>query len=127
MIEAIRANAQLVMRTCQELVDFEFDYSAPSVEWLAGYIERLRAGGKLAINPPRFVEVFGCYLGEAIIASYGGAWEQDEHGWHVAFDEKNKAYPFAKVEKQIQNGLEDSVFRFYSCLPMVFPHLSSRR
>jgi len=36
----------------------------------------------------------------------------------VAFDGKNRVYPFAKVSKQFENGLEDSVYSFYTVIPI---------
>ena len=38
----------------------------------------------------------------------------------VKFDEKNIAYPFAKVEKQFENGLGDSIHSFYTVIPTFF-------
>jgi len=124
VLAGIRANAKLVIETCGPLTDFEFGYSAESVEWLAGYIERLRAQGASEADLGQYTSVFGSFLGEAILASFGGQWALDEHGWHIAFDARNKAYPFAKVEKQIHNGLEDSIAGFYSVIPTVFARRS---
>jgi hypothetical protein len=38
----------------------------------------------------------------------------------IVFDDNNKSYPFAKVSKQFENGLEDSVYSFYSIIPTIF-------
>lgn len=120
VLAGIRANANLVIETCGALTDFTFGYSAESVEWLAGYIERLRAQSASEAELNQYVNVFGSYLGEAIITAFGGQWALDRHGWHIAFDARNKAYPFSKVEKQISNGMEDSIASFYSAIPTVF-------
>ena len=68
----IKENAALVVKLCQELVDFQFGYAERSVEWLAGYIEQLKAGGFFDDNADKSADIFGCYLGEAIIGTYGG-------------------------------------------------------
>jgi hypothetical protein len=41
----------------------------------------------------------------------------------VRFDEKNWAFPFAKVAKQIENGREDSVLAFFDAIPLVFKRM----
>jgi hypothetical protein len=112
-VRLIRANAALVVSTCLTLAGFEFNYASRSVEWLDGYIERIRTGPTSSAELEQLVSNFGSYLGEAIIAAYGGAWSQDEYCWHIRFNEKNRAYPFNKVEKQLLNGPEDSIFAFY--------------
>jgi hypothetical protein len=38
----------------------------------------------------------------------------------VSFNESNAAYPFAKVQKQFQNGSEDSIRSFFEIIPVVF-------
>jgi hypothetical protein len=120
---AITANAELVQRVCQPLVDFPFGYDGRSVEWLEGYIERLRQSGGLNENFDRFVSIFGSYLGEAIIANFGGAWsDAGEAELHVAWTDDNKAFPFTKVRKQMESGRDagESIFGFYRSIPAVF-------
>jgi len=114
--ELIRRNARMVIEICQKLTEFEFSYSADSVKWLDGYIERIRTERMDAEALENLQSVMGSYLGEAIIVAYGGEWARDESGWHVRFNEQNRAYPFSKVAKQFANGAEDSVFRFYSAI-----------
>ena len=96
-------------------------YDADSVKFIEGFIERNKGNfekeeGKGLINS------LGSFLGQCIIENYGGQWQLDnETGFvAVAFDDKNKAYPFAKVSKQFENGLEDSVYSFYTVIPSIF-------
>jgi hypothetical protein len=119
---AIKANAELVQRVCQPLVDFPFSYDEPSVTWLEGYIERLRASGGLKDNFDTYVSVFGSYLGEAIIASFGGEWsDTGEDSLHIALPGNNKALPFNKVRKQMEDGVDsgESIASFYRMIPFI--------
>lgn len=127
-VRFIRANAAFVVSACQPLTGFEFNYSAGSIKWLDSYIERIRTEPPTDDERQQLVSNLGSYLGEAIIAAYGGTWSQDEFGWHIRFDEKNRAYPFNKVAKQFLNGSEDSIFGFYSSIaPLQGPHGQGRQ
>lgn len=113
LLDRIRANAALVVSEFGPLSGFEFGLDEKSVAWVEGFLERQRAGGQPA---ERFVSVLGSYLGEAIIAATGGSWTQDAEGnLGVAFASGDMAYPFAKVAKQLDAGLEggDSILGFY--------------
>ncbi len=117
---ALKANAELVVRTCAPLADIDFRYDARSVQWLEGYIERLRRDGAFEHDFDKFAGIFGSYLGEAIIRTHGGRWAQDEtHALHIRFADGNRAFPFAKVSKQMQNGLDagDSILGFFAAIP----------
>jgi hypothetical protein len=62
------------------------------------------------------VSVLGSFLGECIIANAGGSWRwTEERQWGVAFPNNNWSFPFAKVSKLFENGLEggDSILSFY--------------
>jgi len=96
-------------------------YDAESVKFIEGFIERSKSsfdkeGSKGLINS------LGSFIGQCIIENYGGQWQVDSETGSVAvvFDNNNKAYPFVKVGKQFDNGLEDSVYSFYSVIPTVF-------
>ena len=130
MEEHIRANAETVVKELGKLKGEEFGYTRESVEWLEGYIERLKNSGEFdsTERKNRLISVFGSFLGECIVRCYGGAWRQLESGeWGVAFrneemafTENNMAFPFAKVAKQIDNGLEDGIASFFSVIPILF-------
>ena len=126
-VRIIRANAAFVINTCQELTEFDFNYSPRSVKWLDEYIEQIRTQPASDAGREQLVSNIGSYLGEAIIEAYGGAWSQDESGWCVRFDEQNRAYPFNKVAKQFLNGSEDSIFSFYSSMAPLILHIRATR
>jgi hypothetical protein len=118
-VKAIRANAQLVVDTMKADAGVELRFDAESVKWLDGYIERNR--NQLdAATKSKLGDVFGSYLGEALVRTYGGQWEQYQDTWCVSFGKDNKAFPFAKVAKQFKNGSEDSIYSFFCAVPAVF-------
>jgi hypothetical protein len=126
MEEHIRANAEMVIQQLRPLSDIEFGYTRESVEWLEGYIERLRNSGQFESGDARskLTSVFGSFLGECIVRCHGGTWQQYEGVWCVAFDDDNAAFPFAKVEKQIDNGLDDGIASFFNTIPLIFNELA---
>ena len=96
-------------------------YDADSVKFIEGFIERNK-GNFEKEESKGLINSLGSFLGQCIIENYGGQWQLDNETGSVAvaFDDKNKAYPFAKVSKQFENGLEDSVYSFYNVIPSVF-------
>lgn len=121
MEEMIKDNAELVVKQMREVSDIDFGYNAESVAWLEGYIERQRNREDIKQETiERLVSVFGSYLGECIIRCYGGKWENDDGQWRVRLDDKGAAYPFNKVEKQFENGAEDSIRSFFEAIPTLF-------
>lgn len=94
-------------------------YSAEGVKFLEGFIERNKQ------EIPReewsgLMNACAAFLGQCLIEQYGGRWALDaQQNVGVAFDQNNWAYPFAKVSKQFENGLEDSIDSFFQVLPLV--------
>ena len=96
-------------------------YDSESVKFIEGFIERNK--GDLDKEQAKgLINSLGSFLGQCIIENYGGQWHLDHEAGAVAiaFDDKNKAFPFAKVSKQFENGLEDSIYSFYMIIPTVF-------
>jgi hypothetical protein len=128
--EKIRANAALAIATLAPLSDLgpQFGYNRESVKWVSGYIERQRSREDLSEDIKEgLIQVLGVFLGECIIRRYGGSWEELGEGLGVFFDEKNAAFPFAKVRKQFDNGAEagDSIVGFYDIIGFVFKQSAS--
>ena len=95
-------------------------YDANSVKFIKGFIERNK-GSFEKEEYQGLINSLGSFLGKCIIENYGGQWELNENGSvAIAFDKNNKAYPFAKVSKQFENGLADSIYSFYGVIPTVF-------
>jgi hypothetical protein len=122
--DQIRANAEFIVRKLQQVSDIEnFGYNSESVAWVDGIIERQRLRTELdeaAID--RLSDNLSCYLGECVIACYGGKWQQQDGGWAVVFDAGNAVFPFNKVRKQFRNGKEqgDSIFGLFDSISVVF-------
>ena len=119
---SIRANAELVLQELRQLSGIDFGYTKESVEWLEGYIERLRNSGQFddVETRNRLTSVFGCFLGECVIRCYGGEWKQHEGHWCVAFRDGDMAFPFAKVAKQFDGGGLDGISSFFRVIPIIF-------
>ena len=126
MEEHIRANAELVIEQIRSLAGNDFGYTRESVDWLEGYIERLRDSGEFDSPEMKYklTSVFGSFLGECIVRCYGGFWTQYNDDWAVAFPKGGMAFPFAKVRKQLENGLGDGISSFFRAIPVIFEDLA---
>jgi hypothetical protein len=122
MLEHIKANAEMTIQQLRPLSRTDFGYTRESVKWLEGYIERLRRSGKFAAEATKhkLTSVFGSFLGECIVRCYGGVWTQLDGGWCVAFPGENFVFPFAKVSKQMEHGLEDGIASLFDTVPVLF-------
>lgn len=119
MVDRIRVNAELVVSVARDQLGEVVGYDEVGVRWLDGYIQRQHEQGNPA-NHEGLVNTLGSYLGECIIRSFGGKWAEVDGSWCVRFDDRNAAYPFAKVGKQLEHGAEDSVFSFFTLIPVLF-------
>ena len=125
----IRANAEMVVQKLGPISGIDFRYTQESVEWVEGYIERLRESGEFenAEMKEKLISVLGSFLGECIIYCYGGTWKEHESGmWCVAFTEDDMAFPFAKVAKQVDNGSEDAIDSFFKAIPIILKDVIRR-
>jgi hypothetical protein len=65
----------------------------------------------------RLVSILGSFLGECIAANSGGAWlwHEECQAWGVRLAENRYVFPFAKMEKAFDSGLDggDSILSFY--------------
>jgi hypothetical protein len=116
--QAIKANAQFVVEQLRKLAGEWFGLNIESVEWVEGYIERLRSNTDFDESSiGGLVNTLGSFLGECIIAAAGGEWlwVEAEQTWGISFPYNRMAFPFAKVHKQLVNGIVsgDSIVSFY--------------
>jgi len=104
--------------TTKKSLKIKFDTNG--VKFLEEYIERIKT------QIPKedwngLIISCGAFLGQCIIENYGGNWVKEENGTiAIELDKKNKVYPLAKVAKQFENGIEDSIFYLYQIIPSVF-------
>jgi hypothetical protein len=101
--------------------ELNLKYDAESVKFIEGFIERNKSSMDKEASKG-LINSLGSFLGQCIISNYGGHWaiDKETNAVCIAFDDLNKVYPFAKVSKQFENGLEDSVSSFYSIIPTLF-------
>lgn len=116
--QMLRANADLTLRTLHEKLDVDLRYDRASVEWVSGYIERIREGRDPS-SLDGLVNNLGAFLGECVIANFGGRWVRDELGIAIYFDDdgRNAVFPLSKVRKQLLNGAPDSILALYDTIP----------
>jgi hypothetical protein len=119
--ENIKKNAELAIQQLRPLSQMDFGYNVSSVNWLEGYIERLRSSGELKDEAKRkgLSNVLGSFLGECIVRCYGGRWVKQDGMWGVSIGDDFIAYPFNKIGKQMENGLEDSIHSFFTSIPVL--------
>jgi len=123
--EQIRANAEMTAALLGPLSHVDgFGYNAASVKWLEGFIERQRTRGLDDRAKTKLISNLGSYLGECVIARFGGAWQLQDGMWGVAFDSGNAVFPFNKVGNQFENGTAcGGVYAWFTTIPIVFATL----
>jgi len=97
------------------------DYDTKSIKFIEEFIERQRNNFD-SQQRKGLINSLGSFIGQCVIKNYGGHWQvdNDTQAVCVALDDDNKMFPFAKTAKQFENGLEDSVYSFYTIIPTVF-------
>jgi hypothetical protein len=124
-LQQVRANAAWVAENFGKQSGIEpFAHTPESVEYLDSFLERQDAMVKTSeASVNKFVGLFGAYLGECIIATYGGEWQESPQGLAIAIQSRTQHHtlqPFHKVYKRITNGSEDSLgFYFAEFIPQV--------
>jgi hypothetical protein len=112
--------AHVLVEAFSQRLGVSLKYDHESLEYLDDYIKRGRKTfeGK---DQSGLVKTIGSFLGECIIANYGGHWKQDENGnWGIYFDDKNAVFPFVKVRKSLAPDSEgDSIAGFYDLSKML--------
>lgn len=118
MEEAIRHNAELVIKQMKDRFGVTLSYDEESVAWLDDYIAGIRNVLSRDIRD-NLIDVFGSFFGECIRHRYGGVWMQTENGWAILFDDNNAVFPFAKMSKHFDEEGE-SILGLYTSIPLVF-------
>lgn len=130
--EAIRSNAQRVheyfsapnLDPSDDDFARRFGYNYVSVMRVEQFIEEERKNpDRTQQDTENTIEFLGSWLGECIVAIYGGAWKRHGDQWGVFFDDRNAAFPFVKVRKQFETGLEggESILGFFKGVGAVRP------
>jgi hypothetical protein len=107
----------LADRTKRQL---NINYDLDGVKFLEGFIERT----KNEIPKEEWdglINSCSAFLGQSIIECYGGKWVYDDNGTPVIdLGDKNQIFPFAKVSKQFEYGLGDSISSLFSLIPTIY-------
>ena len=117
-LKAIQNNVELVKSSMKKELDVELDLDAKSIEWIDGYINRNSEAFEDSTKR-NLVSVLGSFLGEAIIKNIGGKWALNNESLGIHLKGKSWAFPFSKVEKQLYDGPEDSIYSFYRVIPKI--------
>ena len=115
-----KAEAEKVVAAMRDQLGVELNYDKESVAWLEGYIDRIRP--QLTNESySGLATALGAYLGESIIATYGGSWDyfEEQDQWGIRLGEKSAAFPFSKVHKQLKDGEFESILSFFTILPRI--------
>jgi len=96
----------------------EFGYDAPSIAYLDEFIDRQGESFHASEQrTDRIVSLLGSFLGEAIVATYGGDWQQNDTGFAIAVQSGGQVHfvhPFQKVLKRLTDGPEESLHAYFA-------------
>lgn len=115
----LRETADSFIASAAESMGVNLAYDEESLKWVDDFLSRTREEYSEE-QRERLAAMVGSYLGECIIKNLGGAWDLDEYGWAVYFDEENAVYPFSKTWKHLENGPDDSIYSLYTTIPVLF-------
>jgi hypothetical protein len=124
-LQQVRANAAWVAEHFGRQSGIEpFACTPESVDYLDQFLERQEEIVQESMESTyRVVSLLGAYLGECIIAAYGGEWQEGPEGPAIVIRSGTGIHvlqPFQKVYKRIVNGAEDSLgFYFTKFIPQV--------
>jgi hypothetical protein len=111
-----------IAETTKEIIKAT-DFNLEGVKILDEYIEQNR---DMYLDLPAddrngYLTSLGAFLAISILRTYGGKLNKHpEYGWGIQFSEDDMCFPFAKVQKQLENDSSDSVLSFFTTLPTVF-------
>lgn len=124
IVEQIKRKARLAVELFSPICDIEFGFNGQSVEWVEGYVERMRK--RTDFNDGSWngmIDTIGAFLGECILARTGGTWEiSEDRRWCIRLPSGDSAFPMTKVSKQFAQGVDagESIFGFYNvCVDFV--------
>ena len=120
-LQQIHANAAWVTDNFGKLSGLDpFAFTPESLDYIDGYLDRQAA---MVTESPdsinKFVGLFGAYLGECIIAKYGGEWSESDSGLTLAINHGTQCYilsPFQRVYQRISDGMSNSLRYYYDAI-----------
>lgn len=118
-LEEIFDSAAVVIESCRTNLGVNLECTAESMEWLDGYIDRLRTSGFSGAEFRKLAQGFGSLLGETLIAVYGGSWVRTDSGIGVSLEGLGIEYPFHRIVRQIECGADESIYRHFIKVPEI--------
>jgi len=110
---AVEHDCEILARLARQVFRREIRYDEDSIKWLAWLIEFSRNRPQEQVNTNLKTSI-GCFLGETIIARYGGEWVVTQSGdMGVRLRDQTVVFPFVKVAKQFKNGNADSIWGMF--------------
>lgn len=114
-VDHAAALAQTFVDAAKNVDGVNLDYSAGSLVWIDGFLERMSEYGSDAVAETIFTA--GCYVGEVFVRAHQFEWiaTPAEHAQAYGFPitvrgpAGNVANPLGKVFKRVDNGLEDNI------------------
>ena len=121
------AFAQLFHDSALDINDVDLDYSAASLEWVDGFLQRQHDEGLTMADFAETVFVAGCYVGEVLCRQAGGHWVDrdtlDPHGAGslgmpilVSLPHGTTANPVGKAVKRFEGDPTDNLMYFYKVI-----------
>ena len=104
MSEKLREAAELFARLSRD-AGRELTYDEAGVAWADQYVEAVRpveSEDQLRVH----TALVGAYLGEALLATHGGAWVDDDGEWAVRLGDGEVVHPFRAAMAQLREGSE---------------------
>jgi len=115
--QTIEQNARVVVEVMSEDLGAPFDFNRKSVEVLDAYIEKHRTSFDDTTRE-ELISLFGSFLGETIIKTYGGDWRYNtEFGWGVELPARVTVFPFNTTRNHFDLGEEDSIVALFALVP----------
>lgn len=112
----LKEAAQSVVRVFKDQLAQDLTYDKEGVAALDAYIEQIRETTEPEVRDA-LITSFGAFLGETMIAVYGGHWGEHDGSWGVLIADKIWGFPFAKVHKHFTDGTGDSIRSFFTAVP----------
>ena len=110
---AVEHDCGILVRLARHVFRREIRYDEESIKWLAWLIEFSRNKPQEQVKMNLKTSI-GCFLGETIIARYGGEWVVTEsRDMGVRLPDQTVAFPFLKVSKQFNNGDADNIWGMF--------------
>jgi hypothetical protein len=110
-VEKLREAAEL-FATLSRNAGRELGYDEEGVAWADQYVEAVRpveTEDQLRVQ----TALVGAFLGEALLARHGGAWEEDDGEWSVVLEDGRRVHPFRATMAQLREEGAESILALY--------------